>query len=98
MADVSSVFSGILLRPAMPADQTCDFCPAPATVRMQGETDSWGAEWCDFCDHHAERVRAGASFTYCVECDVLFELADEDDASIRCPAHASASTRNGERP
>lgn len=73
MADVSSVIGGILLRPRMPADQTCDFCSAPATQRLQGETDSWGAEWCDFCDHHAERVLAGATFAYCVECNELFE-------------------------
>lgn len=74
--------------PAMPAGQTCDYCEQPATVRMQGETDSFGAEWLDFCDHHAARVRAGATFGYCVECDALFELPDPDVELPRCPEHA----------
>lgn len=37
-----------------PQGQPCDHpgCTAPATVRIQGETDSMGAEYLDFCDAH----------------------------------------------
>lgn len=34
----------------VPAGQTCDDCGKPATRCLQGETDSFGAEWADLCD------------------------------------------------
>jgi hypothetical protein len=97
MADVSQVFSGLLMRPAMPEGQTCDYCDALATVRLQGETDSWGAEWLDLCAHHAERVAANATFAYCVDCEVLFELEDPDEQMPRCADHCAAGSTDEQR-
>ena len=42
---------------AVPNKQTCDDCGAPATHRLQGETDSMGAEWADLCDSCYDKER-----------------------------------------
>lgn len=34
----------------VPQGQKCDDCENIATIRVQGETDSFGAEWYDFCE------------------------------------------------
>ena len=34
----------------LPAGIACDDCGAPATHRIQGETDSFGAEYIDLCE------------------------------------------------
>ena len=35
----------------------CDSCGAPATCRMQGETDSFGCEWLHLCAGCADRIK-----------------------------------------
>lgn len=88
MADVTNIVFGMHLRPRMPEGQTCDLCDDPAVVRTMGEHDSWGAEWNDWCEpHHRALIEFGISFTYCVECDRCFPLADEDDQNITCQIH-----------
>jgi hypothetical protein len=37
---------------------TCDDCDAPATVRVQGETDSFGSEQHDLCAACARKMRS----------------------------------------
>ncbi|MDO8425297.1 MAG: hypothetical protein Q7T01_02170 [bacterium] len=41
----------------VPDGQACDDCYKPATHRVQGETDSFGAEWADLCDECGTRER-----------------------------------------
>jgi hypothetical protein len=51
MADVTGPISslpGSIHSP--PKGMTCDECTNPATVRIQGETDSFGCEMIDLCD------------------------------------------------
>jgi len=56
MADVSSGPVSTLpgARSVPPATVACDHhgCLSDATVRVQGETDSFGAEYLDFCARH----------------------------------------------
>ncbi|PIR93627.1 hypothetical protein COT97_05680 [Candidatus Falkowbacteria bacterium CG10_big_fil_rev_8_21_14_0_10_39_11] len=59
---------------AVPDSQMCDDCGEKlATRRLQGETDSFGAEWADLCDEcfASERVRrrenSGGQCDYCKE-------------------------------
>lgn len=39
----------------------CDDCSEPATVRVQGETDSFGSEQHDLCDACAKKMREECS-------------------------------------
>lgn len=95
MADVTNIVLGMHLRPAMPEGQTCDLCDDPATIRVQGETDSFGAEWCDWCEpHYRALMEFGICFTYCTVCDRCFPLADEDDDSITCHHHRGEALRD----
>lgn len=34
----------------------CEDCDKPATYKMQGETDSFGAEYFYYCDEHLEKA------------------------------------------
>jgi hypothetical protein len=53
----------------VPDGQTCDDCGKPATRRLQGETDSFGAEWADLCDKCYERERERRSKDRSGDCD-----------------------------
>lgn len=93
MADVTNIVLGMHLRPPMPEGQTCDLCEDPASVRIMGEYDSWGAEWNDWCEpHYRALMEFGISFTYCTSCDRCFPLVDEDDGSITCQFHREGAT------
>ena len=51
MADVTGPISSLPgSEHAVPEGMTCDNCEAPATHRIQGETDSFGSEMMDLCD------------------------------------------------
>lgn len=92
MADVTNVVLGMHLGRPMPVGQTCDLCDDPATVRIMGEHDSWGAEWNDWCEpHYRALMEFGIAFTWCADddCGRCFPLADDDDASIFCQFHRS---------
>lgn len=50
MADVTGPIRSMPgSRHVCPANSTCDDCGALATVRIQGETDSFGSEMADLC-------------------------------------------------
>ncbi len=59
MSDVSSgpVSTMPGHRQGSPSGVACDHdgCLRDATVRVQGETDSFGAEYLDFCDLHVPK-------------------------------------------
>jgi len=58
MSDVSGPIS-TLPESVHPAQGMCDEHPdRPATLRIQGETDSFGAEFFDLCDECANATRA----------------------------------------
>ena len=71
----------------VPAGQMCDDCGEhPATRRMQGETDSFGAEWADFCDacYEVERERRrqnrAGNCDWCDQhSDALINTRDSDE-------------------
>ena len=42
----------------VPDGQECDDCGAPAVVRIQGETDSFGCEMFDLCESCAGQLKA----------------------------------------
>jgi len=72
---------------AVPAGQRCDDCAdKPATHRLQGETNSFGAEWADLCDEcytrERERLRkdrAGACDWCTKYTDALIATRDYDE-------------------
>ena len=59
MADVTGPISSLPgALHEVPEKMMCDFHPdRPATVRIQGETDSFGCEMYDFCDECAREHR-----------------------------------------
>lgn len=65
MAHVSGPTSSMPLSSrAVPEEMECDFAGdeicskgTRATVRLQGETDSFGAEYSDVCQAHADSIR-----------------------------------------
>lgn len=52
----------------------CDRCEKLATVRVQGETDSFGAEMHDLCEQHVKEMRGEATIGYCDFCHKQHEL------------------------
>jgi hypothetical protein len=96
MADVTNVVLGMHLGRPMPAGQTCDLCDDPATVRIMGERDSWGAEWNDWCDpHYRALMEFGVTFAYCAgddfDCGRWVPLADDDERAF-CHVHRAEAT------
>jgi hypothetical protein len=53
-----STLPGSILGP--PEGTACEICGEPATQRVQGETDSFGAEWNDLCDSCAREDLANS--------------------------------------
>ena len=80
---------------AVPEGQTCDDCGAPATHRIQGETDSFGAEWADLCDScydkERERIRNEDRSGHCEWCKEfaprLFNTRDTLDEGLHGPVY-----------
>lgn len=66
-----------------PPGQCCDAHPdRPATVRVQGETDSFGAEYADLCADCAKQEAAGfgGECDWCkAVSDVLRPIRDPDE-------------------
>ena len=59
MADVSGPLSTLPgSRHRLPNGSTCDDCGKPAVIRMQGETDSFGAEFMDLCQACHDKTMA----------------------------------------
>lgn len=54
---------------SVPEGTPCDDCGKPATVRVQGETDSFGAEMEDLCAECAKRFRPGQSYLREGDCE-----------------------------
>lgn len=46
----------------------CEKCGAPATCRLQGETDSFGAEWWTLCDECADKSSETSPSGECETC------------------------------
>lgn len=62
MAHVSGPTSSMpLSRHTLPVGTTCDFCDTAAVTRLQGETDSFGAEYSDVCQDHLDAIRKAES-------------------------------------
>ncbi|MFH1631873.1 MAG: hypothetical protein ABIA47_02515 [bacterium] len=57
----------------LPVSQMCDGyncrCDKPATRRIQGETDSFGAEFMDLCDDCYRKYRADTPWYHDATCD-----------------------------
>lgn len=81
MAHVSGPVSTLpgAISPA-PKNTTCDNCDKPAFKRVQGETDSFGAEYLDLCKEHYEHITADNTVGECDWCGV-----DEKLQPIRDP-------------
>lgn len=60
----------------VPAGTKCDDCPEPATVRVQGETDSMGAEFADLCRSCFNAVEADGDDERIGKCDWCGANAD----------------------
>lgn len=57
-------------RHPLPAGAMCDDHPdRPAVARIQGETDSFGAEYLDLCQECVDKVQAGESERRTGRCD-----------------------------
>jgi len=68
MADVTGPVS-TLPGSVHKAEGSCDDCGQPATRRVQGETDSFGAEYADLCDACFEEERARRRANRAGNCD-----------------------------
>ena len=91
MADVTGpVRSMPGSRHVCPENSTCDDCGAPATVRMQGETDSFGSEMADLCQACYDKIQESCvdlenTPSYCEWCHTVAEgckpFRDADEGS-----------------
>lgn len=84
MADVSGpigTLPGAIRRP--PDGMRCDDCGAPAEVRVQGETDSFGSEMADLCRPCWDATKAHDTSGTCEWCradaDALSPRRDVDE-------------------
>lgn len=87
MAHVSGPVSTLpgAISPA-PKNTTCDDCDRPAFKRVQGETDSFGAEYFDLCKEHYKQYTEGdAPVGICDWCK-----ADNELKPIRDPDEGQA--------
>lgn len=59
MADITGPISSLPgARHRVPTGATCDCCGVPATIRIQGETDSFGCELNDYCQACYDKMEA----------------------------------------
>lgn len=77
MAGVTNAISSLPgSRHTCPPGMPCDRCGSPATVRIQGNTDSFGSEMLDFCKTCLNKIQAEAALledraVRCDWCDAL---------------------------
>lgn len=87
MADVTGPISSLPgSRHKVPEGTKCDMCPAPAVIRIQGETDSMGSEMNDYCLACYVKVKDNNQISgecdYChTRVDVLKPTRDYDEGS-----------------
>lgn len=64
MADVTGPVTTLPgSRRKVPPGTICDSCDEPAITRIQGETDSFGAEFADVCQVHLDELLGAESDT-----------------------------------
>jgi hypothetical protein len=70
MADVTGPISSLPGSSHFPPENTvCDTCGKPATIRKQGDTDSFGAEMFDFCKECWEKAKEDFNASMLGSCD-----------------------------
>lgn len=70
--------------------EQCDHlgCEAPATIRVQGETDSFGAEFYDYCAAHVpKREQLIGTCEWCKTPDVPLRVTRDYDEGMHGPVY-----------